>query len=361
MVESAKERSPQRRGKASLRIAGLPIEVFAGFVAAGEIGIPLRAVLAQEQVEKANWRAAQVGWPIAIRDSDEHRRAFERALLVARDRLGSRLQPLEDDVEAYAGFVRYLNEASDVGRVLEDLGIWSSDLERLERVWRRRFRTNPELASRFKQLQQTASPPEQLQIFSARLRRFPWSPPAGELPEGSEEPNRVVRLQVKPQANQAPQAAVALASFQLEKRPASGVALPQPDADMTLPIAAPPATRPLPFQGSTSPERLRSLLTPIGGDASSPAVGDETVLLGAGQPSLLAPLPLSLADYADLRANLSVNGERHQPTLQRFGMETESARAELRERFARYFQSNPAAQSRFLELLTAKVAELRRK
>jgi len=74
--------------------------------------------------------------------------------------------------------------------------------------------------------------------------------------------------------------------------------------------------------------------------------------------TLAVPL-LSLDEYAELRARLTVYGETHAPTLARFGVTLEQVREALRRRFADYFQRDKAAQAQFIAAMQVAVTRVR--
>ncbi|NUP13054.1 MAG: hypothetical protein HOW73_44000 [Polyangiaceae bacterium] len=145
--------------------------------------------------------------------------------------------------------------------------------------------------------------------------------------------------------------------------------------DETAMVASPLVNRPaLPFQGNTSPERLAELTASAApGPASEQSRGidlDETLpmpppaaakptgtfrdQLGAATPPLL-----SLDEYAELRARLSIYGEDDPETLKRFNVTSRAMNGALKGRFSEYFRRDPEAQKKFLEAVREKIATLR--
>lgn len=132
----------------------------------------------------------------------------------------------------------------------------------------------------------------------------------------------------------------------------------------------------LPFAGNTTPERLAELATEAEPTEESERYAsgqggssvDETLMIpvaaALARPksgtfrddltSLVVPI-LSLEEYADLRAELSVCGEDDPETLKRFGVTSAAAHGALKNRFAEYFARDPAAQQRFLDAMTSKL------
>jgi hypothetical protein len=127
--------------------------------------------------------------------------------------------------------------------------------------------------------------------------------------------------------------------------------LPRAPASMTGTVAAsdPRSGPALPFARSreTVP---RAVTPPVG---PSP---------GARMPSGANPLvvpDLSLADYAALRAHLTVQGEEDPETWKHFGVTSPAVKQALQDHFSARFRQDPAAQAQFVDRLKTLVAELR--
>jgi hypothetical protein len=155
-----------------------------------------------------------------------------------------------------------------------------------------------------------------------------------------------------------------------------------PSPDETLPIPLKVASLGLPFQpsqralavsGSLSAEEVASRAaasTPPRAAAGNVNV-DETVMLpkqttavvvGEGLRERLAPkaIPvLSLDEYAELRAGLTVFGADHAPTLARFGVGEPMVAEIVRQRFASAFTGDDRLRERFVARLQEYVAALR--
>lgn len=166
----------------------------------------------------------------------------------------------------------------------------------------------------------------------------------------------------------------------LEPRPISvpaptPVPLPPVDPDETLPIPIPgKLASPTPFTKAPPPKtaEVAAMFAPTSPrEQRAEADPDETAMLPAvtivasqtgGFTDRLGPVVvplLSLDEYAELRAHLSLHGEDHSPTLARFGVMSREANAALRARFAEYFQREPAAQAAFLAAMQTALARLK--
>ena len=144
------------------------------------------------------------------------------------------------------------------------------------------------------------------------------------------------------------------------------------DPDETAPILGPlKVTDLLPFSGSTGDETLQALFrSPSPAELAPPsrseASTDETVMLPptAGTSGLRAGLSIpvmTVERYAELRAYLLVLGEDHEPTLQRFGLQSRDARELLKLRFVSMFATDEALRDRFVARMQELAAALRTK
>lgn len=145
--------------------------------------------------------------------------------------------------------------------------------------------------------------------------------------------------------------------------PPPRVMSPPINPDETVPLGVRvPLGVVLPFSGTTGEETLAALARrPDEGPNVPAASADETVMLppgGAG--SRTSPVPfLTLQQYADLRAHLTVFGEHHEPTWASFGLTSPASRELTKARFAALFAYNEEMRARFLELLPVAIAALK--
>ncbi len=183
-----------------------------------------------------------------------------------------------------------------------------------------------------------------------------------------------------------PKQPTALPSYLLQRPQSSAVAAPvlgvvaspvaavgQPfDADATLPIPAPMLAMPaLPFAaGAATPQAPQASEAAPEARPPDPGAGETALLpmmeltsLTSGTfrdrlGAVVVPI-LSLDEYAEVRARLTVFGEDHVPTLARFGVASPEVGDALRARFADYFKRDPAAQARFLGAMQAAIVRVR--
>jgi len=345
----------------------ITLEQYAGVSAALAEGLPLGDVLRQEQFDEATYREAEPIWRERIADSVGTALEFTQKLTLAADCLARSLSPIQDDEAAWVGLLGAVATAPDQAELLRTLDISLNDIGRLGREWRRRAQRDPELGKRLVELAKTPTPPTTIVAGPVLLRPFPWTP------EARGTSNRDESVQPEPAAvSVAPEVLRVQASFQLAAPVTPG---PQTfaDPDETLPIPAPPAPgQALPFAGTRSPEQLAAVLGGAAPDRPSvPAECGETALLPrlelvAAQTGSfrdqLAPLAipvLSLDEYAELRARLTVYGEGDAATLERFGVGAGEVRQALRTRFAEYFQRDKAAQAQFITSLQDAIGRVR--
>lgn len=170
-----------------------------------------------------------------------------------------------------------------------------------------------------------------------------------------------------PAAPASPTAPTELPSYMRQRSEASSMA----DPDATLPIPAPGTGAPaLPFSPASSNRHALESIKTGPAAPTDPGSGETALLPQVELTSLatgtfrdrLAPLVvpiLSLEEYAEARARLTVYGEDHAPTLARFGITSPDVRDALRARFADYFKRDPEAQGRFLSAMQLAIGRVR--
>jgi Pentapeptide repeats (8 copies) len=152
---------------------------------------------------------------------------------------------------------------------------------------------------------------------------------------------------------------------------ASPVALPRVNrapAHLSGTVSAldPPVGPALPFAKGTSrsPEppaalpRVNRAPAHLSGTVSAldPPVGPA---LPFDRSASSEPPPMTLEEYATLRAHLTVQGEEDPAIWKQFGIASRAIKEALQARFAARFREDPDAQARFVELVRRMVDELR--
>jgi len=228
------------------------------------------------------------------------------------------------------------------------------------------------------------------EVRDALRTRKPPIESLGSLPAAEQapklEPAPVAAGHLPPSVDVLPRSAANVPAAQPEQAPIRFAAAPprvalpplqasfDPDETLPIPVAfvAKPPGAAVPFAGSTSPAAVAEMFDPVEprvrSDEPDP---DETAMLPAA--AVVAPktgtfrdqlgpvvVPLlSLDEYADLRARLTVFGEAHAPTLARYGVAAREVREAVQARFADYFQRNTAAQAQFLAGMQAAIVRAR--
>lgn len=371
---------------------GVSLEQFAGISAALADALPATEVFAQEQVDAERWPAAERAWREAIADSTDLQLAYMQKRRIAEDCLGRAISPLDDDPGAWAGLLGALATADDLAPVLDGLGITAVDVARLGRKWKAKAQRDPDVAKQLTELAPDAKPPLAVKAGPAALRPFPWSPKGLEqAPSAAEEATGSSEVPSADGEGLAP-APRRLASFQLAEATPSEAQVGAAIAPLGAPVEADPdqtamlptgyvPVRALPFEGETSPEKREAMVrdAPIVSKAlpryADPANADpdETAMLlpvafatlstGTFRDRLgpvAVPL-LSFAEYVELRAALAMRGEDDEETLERFGVMSSASNTALKARFAEYFKREPDAQRHFVDAVTRKISELRKK
>lgn len=157
-------------------LAGLELEQFAGVVVAVEVGVPLGEVLQQEQIDPANWPAAERAWRETIADRAELHVEYMKKRRQAEDALARTVEPLEEDVSAWVGLLGALAVADEPDQVVQTLGITMTDVGRLGRHWKRKAEKDTKLATQMSELAGKAVAPSKVTVGAVVLKPFPWSP-----------------------------------------------------------------------------------------------------------------------------------------------------------------------------------------
>ncbi len=123
-----------------------------------------------------------------------------------------------------------------------------------------------------------------------------------------------------------------------------------------------------PLMKPVVPPRTASSETPLGAqavDVDQTAMIPLAAIVPAGTGtfrdqlgSLVVPV-LTLEEYAELRARLTIFGEGDELTLKRFGVSSSEIREALRMQFNEQFQRDPSAQQRFLSAMQLAMARAR--
>jgi len=156
-------------------LGGLEVEQVAGVHAALAEGFALTDVLAQEQIDPAEWPAAERAWREALVDSPALQITYAQKLREAEDCLGREITPLAGDPGAWAGLVGAISLADKPESILKALGLTMSDFSRLGRAWRRKAEADPEVGKKLTDLAGKTPSPKSVQAAPAALKPFPWS------------------------------------------------------------------------------------------------------------------------------------------------------------------------------------------
>lgn len=158
---------------------GVRLEQHAGVSAALAEGIALDEVLAQEEIAKSDWDAANPRWRSALVASPDMQAKYVQKRRVAEDALGRAVKPVDDDPEAWAGLLGAVNLADDSREVLDPLGLRASDLARLGRAWTKKAKADPEVQKKLTDAAGKAPPPKSVKADPVKLKPFPWTKKKG--------------------------------------------------------------------------------------------------------------------------------------------------------------------------------------
>ena len=159
---------------------GLSLEQVTGIDVAIAEGFPLDAVLAHEQVSPADWPRAEMAWKERIASDGASGPIFaeyaaKRA--TAEDCLARGVAPIDEDLEAWMGFLRAYGAQPAPAEWMASLGLGMNDLARLQRRWARRLKQDEALAKRARELAEEGidQGAPKLQVAPRKLVPFPWS------------------------------------------------------------------------------------------------------------------------------------------------------------------------------------------
>jgi hypothetical protein len=127
---------------------GVSLEHLAVVHAAVAAGFTREAVLAVEGLDPAGWDEVEAVWSARLAESHQLLARYRAALAEHQDRLGRPVAPLEDDLGAWVTLLKVYEKSDDAGALLASAGLVQSDMGRLERRWRERFLSKPELGRR---------------------------------------------------------------------------------------------------------------------------------------------------------------------------------------------------------------------
>jgi hypothetical protein len=118
--------------------------------------VHLDTVLQRERIAAAVWPAADAAWSRRIAEDLSGEGAlqapFDAHLAEAQDRYGRRVPPLDEDVDAWIAFQQRLSTDTNPPALFAQLGLRPAEVARLRRTWSKRFRAEPELATRAREI-----------------------------------------------------------------------------------------------------------------------------------------------------------------------------------------------------------------
>ncbi|HRI63236.1 MAG TPA: hypothetical protein PK156_03340 [Polyangium sp.] len=154
--------SERSEGPSSVEsFAGVSLVQLAAIAAARAQGFPLEEILNAEGLEMDAYRAADIEYKCRLADSGERERltaAYQAELSRAEDRLQRQISPLDDDIESWVRFLGTYGEQSSPAEWLTALGLTSTDLSRLSRIWEKRLDTDVALGKRAEKLAKQKRP-----------------------------------------------------------------------------------------------------------------------------------------------------------------------------------------------------------
>jgi hypothetical protein len=167
-------------------VEGVTLEQYAGLSAALLDGFALEPVLALEKLDEAKWAGANLRWSrriAAAPPGGSMSTGYRAVLAFARDWIGRRVAPLEDDLEAWFAFLAAISEGPTVLSKVMESGVTDFDISRIQSKWHQRMEADAELKKRALKLAAKPKPKiPRLEIRLGALRPFPWSKTAATQP-----------------------------------------------------------------------------------------------------------------------------------------------------------------------------------
>jgi hypothetical protein len=310
---------------------GLDLYAYARVYAAIAEGFPLEIVLENAGIPGEAWQEIDAAWADALAadvdDGGTLGAELDRALLELQERYRRSIPPLDEDVEAWACFVRAWSRAPEPAAFLKQRGLEPNDLLRLHRRWSRELEADPQKRSRVLAIlakDDVAAPamkrPQPLELHGpirvgSGTRRLPGplAPPDGTPSLFAQMPEPDVDGPV-PMRPKAPATGIEDGVKTVLGAPAL-----EPTDDM------PPLGEPIPPEGSSPFDSLR---LPDGFELPP--------------PSSITVVPLSeemtLAQYASYRAELDACPEDEQMICARYGLADAERRTRIDESWLRRLQ-----------------------
>lgn len=122
--------------------AGVPLGQLASIAAARAEGFPLEEILDAEGLDVNAYRTADIEYKRQLVDTNERERLaanYAHAFAGAEDRMGRKVSPLDENIEAWVRFLGAYGNQSAPAEWLVTLGLTPPDLSRLSRIWKQRL------------------------------------------------------------------------------------------------------------------------------------------------------------------------------------------------------------------------------
>lgn len=373
LVQSSVMRSGSERSElqpSAESFAGVTLVQLAAVAAARAEGFSLEEVLDTEGLEPATYRAADVAYKSRLIDPAERERLsadYQDELARAEDRLGRKVSPLDEDVDAWVRFLGTYSAQSAPADWLMALGMTLPDLSRLSRTWKQRFDADEALRKRAEKSARDKKPYDvaSLRVLPAKLVPSPFAKPhekpalGDTAPFPTERTPAVKRWMPRVDAPAELPAISALAPnaaimFDVPVKPAepSSLAMTSPVFSLPQEDALPFVSGPeIPDEPPTSEEEFAALAPPR--DALSGTSLAVDIPRGPATPFAARPPKeekpafkpsLSLEQHAALTVEIATYPAHALAILKRYGL-TPPQKVDLDRHYQRIVSSDPAKQA----------------
>ena len=190
-MQSGSERSETQPSAESF--AGVSLVQLAAVAAAKAEGFSLEEALNTEGLEPGAYRAADIAYKSSLVDPAQRERLaddYQNELARAEDRLGRKVSPIDEDVDAWVRFLGTYGTQSAPADWLVTLGLTLPDLSRLSRTWKQRLDADETLRKRAEKSARDKKPYDvaSLRVAPAKLVPSPLAKPNEKQPLGDTAP-----------------------------------------------------------------------------------------------------------------------------------------------------------------------------
>lgn len=346
-MQSGAERSEDQASTNTF--AGVSLVQLASVAAARAEGFSLEQILNAEGLEAEAYRAADIEYKRRLVEPDERDRLaanYTQELARAEDRLGRKVSPLDDDIEAWVRFLGAYGTQSAPAEWLVTLGLIPPDLSRLSRNWKQRLDADEGLRKKAEKSAREKKPYDASSLSVVPAKLVP-SPLAKRLEKAAmeepgaiadEAPKQVKRWMPRNEAPVDATPAPAMTSSEFSGALPLGSSSVLPDEPPMLQEAT--SSRDALSGTSLSVDIPRGQVTPFAKSPDALEVRPQQVVLN--KPTFVPKL--SLEHHAAMTVELATYPAHTLAILQRYGL-TPPEKVDLDQHYQRVVANDPGKQA----------------